>query len=770
MAMRIRDEDVLEYHEFPRPGKVSVVPTKPCLTQRDLSLAYTPGVAVPCKSIEADPSAAYRYTNRGNLVAVITNGTAVLGLGDIGALAGKPVMEGKGVLFNRFAGIDVFDIEVETHDVEAFIQAVQLIAPTFGGINLEDIKAPECFEIEERLIEALDIPVFHDDQHGTAIIATAGLLNALELQGKDPSKVSVVILGAGAAGVATRNMFVAAGFDPAKILFADREGVVYVGREKGMNPIKEKVAQKTAARTLADALEGADVFIGVSGPNLVKDAMISSMARKPVIFALANPVPEIGYDRCRELRPDAIIATGRSDFPNQVNNVLGFPFIFRGALDVRARKIDMNMKLAAAKALAHMARTDVPDDVLSAYGVSEIRFGPDYILPKPLDPRVLLYVAPAVAEAAVVGGFARAQDWPGRDAYAAKLEAFLGPSRRVMRMMMEKARRAPARIVLAEGDELNVLRAAQRMVDEKIGQPVLIGREETVRALADAHGIDLAGAEILDPLTYPERQRMAQRLYELRMRRGITPPAAERQMRSRGTFGLTLVEMGLADGMVAGIGKSYPETVRPALEIVGLAPGVRRASAVMACIQPEQVYLLTDTAINIDPDAEALAEIALLAADLAENIFDFEPRVALLSFSNFGSVKHPSARKVADALGLVQRARPDLVVDGEMQADTALSKVVASVFPHSRIQGDANVLVFPNLEAGNIGYKMVANISHAATIGPILCGLARPVAVLNHVATVDEIVRAAAITALQARRSSRKAASFRSPALNGAAR
>ena len=761
MSPRIRDEEALEYHEKPRPGKVSVVPTKSCLTQRDLSLAYTPGVAAPCNVIEGDPDAAYRYTNRGNLVAVITNGTAVLGLGDIGALAGKPVMEGKGVLFNRFAGIDVFDIEVATKDPEQFIQAVKLIAPTFGGINLEDIKAPECFEIEERLVEALDIPCFHDDQHGTAIIATAGLINALEMQGKSRAQVRVVILGAGAAGVATRTMLIAAGFDAAKIMFCDRTGVVHVGRTKGMNPIKERIAVETDARTLADAMAGADVFIGVSGPNLVGDDMVRSMAPNPVIFALANPVAEIDYDRAKALRPDAIIATGRSDFPNQVNNVLGFPFIFRGALDVRARKINMEMKLAAVRALADMARIEVTDEVLSAYGVSELRFGPEYILPKPLDSRVLLHVAPAVAQAAVDSGVARLTDWPGKEAYARKLESLLGPSRRVMRLVMEKARRAPARVVLVEGEELPVLRAAQRMVDERIGTPVLIGKESTIRGMAEEHGIDLAGAEIIDHAAYPDLDQMSARLYELRMRRGVTPRSADRLLRLRGVFGMMLVEMGLADGLVGGIGKSYPETIRPALEIIGMRPGTKRASAVMACVLPEHVYLLTDTAINIDPDAETLAEIALMGAEAAESLFDMEPRVALLSYSNFGSVKHAHAAKVAAALEIVQRARPDLVVDGEMQADTALNAEVAAVFPHSRIKGDANVLVFPDLQSGNIGYKLLANVSHATTVGPILCGLNKPVNVLNHVASVDEIVRAAAITALQARRGARKTAAAR---------
>ncbi len=757
MVLKIRDEDALVYHELPRPGKVSVIPTKPCLTQRDLSLAYTPGVAVPCKVIEKDPDAAYKYTDKGNLVAVISNGTAVLGLGDIGALAGKPVMEGKGVLFNRFAGIDVFDIEVETHDVEELIRAVELIAPTFGGINLEDIKAPECFEVEERLIESLDIPVFHDDQHGTAIISTAGLLNSLEVQSKDPKKVKVVILGAGAAGIACRNMFVAAGLTAENIMFVDREGVVYAGREKGMNPYKEKVARKTAARTLADAMEGADVFVGLSGPNLVSEKMVESMANRPVIFAMANPVPEIGYEAVKRVRPDAIMATGRSDYPNQVNNVLGFPFIFRGALDVRARKINLEMKLAASKALADLTKApDVPDDVLSAYGVEEMRFGPEYVIPKPLDPRVLLWEAPAVAQAAVDTGVAGRADWEGKEAYARRLESLLGPARRVVSVMMEKARRTPARIVFVEGDDLRVMRAAQQIADVRIGTPVLVGAEEKIRRLADEHSIDLAGAEIIDHERYADLDNMADRLYQLRQRRGVTPRSARQALRFRGPFSMLLVEMGLADGVVGGIGKSYPQTIRPALEIIGMRPGNTRASCAMLCILPEKIYLLADTAINIEPDAKCLAEIALLGAEVAESLFELPPRVALLSFSNFGSVKHPFAQRVADALKIVQQARPDLIVDGELQADTALSPEVSAVFPHSRVQGDANVLIFPDMQSGNIAYKLLVHVAHAALVGPVLCGLARPVNVLNHVASVDEIVRAAAITALQAKACARK--------------
>ncbi len=752
MTIRIRDEEALAYHEKPRPGKCKVVPTKPCLTQRDLSLAYTPGVAVPCREIERDPENAYRYTNKGNLVAVITNGTAVLGLGAIGALAGKPVMEGKGVLFNRFAGIDVFDIEVDTTDVEEFIRVVARIAPTFGGINLEDIKAPECFEIERRLVEMLDIPVFHDDQHGTAIIATAGCLNALEMQEKKAAECRVVILGAGAAGIAIGDMLVAVGFRRENIVFVDRHGVIWKGRPEGMNPWKEAVAVETDARTLADAMRGADVFMGVSGPNLVEDDMVRSMAERPIIFAMANPDPEIPYDRAKELRPDAIVATGRSDYPNQVNNVLGFPFIFRGALDVRARKINMEMKVAAARALAALAREDVPDEVLSAYGLTELRFGPDYIIPKPLDPRVLLWVAPAIARTAIETGVARVTDWPGEEEYRRHLEGLLGPAARVMGNVMEKARRHPARIVFPEGEDIHVIRAAQRLVDEGFGTPVLLGREKEIRRLAAEHGTDLAGVELLDPATDARRRQLAERLYELRQRRGVTPRDARRLVGDPTQFGMLLVEQGLADGLVGGIGKSYPETVRPALETIGPRPGVERVCAATVVILPDKLYVFGDAAINIEPDARTLAEMALLGAEVMRGIFDLLPRVALLSFSNFGSVRVPTTRRIAEAVRLVREVNPDLVVDGEMQADTAVCPEVAEVFPHSAIRGDANVLVFPDLHAGNIAYKLLQHVAGAEIVGPVLLGLDRPVNVLHHVASVEEIVRLAAITILQAKR------------------
>jgi malate dehydrogenase (oxaloacetate-decarboxylating)(NADP+) len=750
-TIKIRDEDALEYHEKPRPGKLEVIPTKKCLTQRDLSLAYTPGVAVPCRHIEKSPTDAYRYTNKGNLVAVISNGTAVLGLGDIGPLAGKPVMEGKGVLFNRFAGIDVFDIEVSSKEVDEFCHAVSLIAPTFGGINLEDIKAPECFDIETRLSEELDIPVFHDDQHGTAIIATAGLINALELQNKKAEDITCVILGAGAAGIAIHTMFEALGVKAENILLVDRRGVIYKGRQDGMNPYKEKIAVDTDARTLADAMNGADVFVGVSGPNLVTEDMVKTMADKPILFALSNPDPEIEYDVVRDLRPDAIMATGRSDFPNQVNNVLGFPFIFRGALDVRSSAINTEMKVAASEALAKLARTDVPEEVLQAYGVTEMSYGPDYILPKPLDPRVLLWVAPAVAEAAIESGVGDREVWPGREAYAHRLESMLGPSRRVMRMITEKARRVRGKIVLPDGRELTVMRAAQHMVDVGIAEPILLGNEEQIQREAAEHSIDLNGVEIINPATYPDLDNLADRLYQLRKRRGVAPRDARRMIHRNSVFGLMMVDMGLADGLVGGIGRPYPESIRPVLELIGPREGVKRVTAVEAIILPDQLYVLTDTSLNIEPDAETLAEMAILGAEAAKQLFDLDPKVAMLSFSDFGSVNHPLARKVAKAVEMLHEQVPDLVVDGEMQADVAVSERVAGVFPHSQIQGDANVLVCPDLQSGNITYRLLARIAKAETVGPITCGLRKPVNMISHSASVAEIVRASTITVLQSK-------------------
>ena len=750
--MKIRDYEVLEYHEGERPGKLEVIASKPCVTQRDLSLAYTPGVALPCRLIEKDPDAAFRYTGRGNLVAVVTNGTAVLGLGNIGALAGKPVMEGKGVLFKRFADVNVFDIELDTKDPDELIRAVELLEPTFGGINLEDIKAPECFYIEERLQQLMDIPVFHDDQHGTAIISSAALLNALEIAGKDIAQIRVVFAGAGAAGIACANMMVALGVDPANVLMTDSKGVLYEGRGDEMNPYKQKYVRPTDRHTLADALTGADVFVGVSQADTVTREMVRSMAATPIVMAMANPDPEITYDAAKEARSDVIMATGRSDYPNQVNNVLGFPFIFRGALDVRARAINMEMKIAAAHALAALAKQDVPDAVLNAYGGERFAFGPEYIIPKPFDARVLTWVAPAVARAAVETGVARSpiDDW---DEYVVALEQRIhGKAHQVVRNLMAQARRSSARrIVFPEANEEKILRACQVILDERIAEPVLIGDPAAIRARAAAFGIELDGITIVDAHDEARCDRYAKRLFELRQRHGVTPQQARLLLSDPVYFGLMMVERGEADGLVAGLNRSYPDTIRPALQIIQLKEGVRRVAGMYSVIVRDRVLFFADATVNIEPTSEELAEIAISAATIARNHFDISPRVAMLSFSNFGSVHHEFARRMRDAADIARRWMPDLVVDGEMAPDTALVPEIARTnFPHSHIRGDANVLIFPNVQSGNISLKLVQRLAGADIIGPILMGLNRPVNVLNYYSSVSEIVNITALTAATA--------------------
>ena len=737
------ERQALDYHEFPRPGKTEVVSTKPVATARELSLAYTPGVAVPCLRIEKDPRLAYSYTNKGNLVAVITNGTAILGLGNIGALAGKPVMEGKGVLFKKFAGIDVFDIEVGTTDIEEFIATVRNIAPTFGGINLEDVKAPECFEIERRLIEMLDIPVFHDDQHGTAIISGAALLNACEVARKAIGDLKIVISGAGAAGISCAEMFAKLGADRAKMVFVDSKGVVWKGRKEGMNPEKERIAVETRCRTLADAMRGADMFLGVSGPNIVSQDMVRSMATRPIVFALANPDPEIPYPLAVEARDDVIMATGRSDYPNQVNNALCFPFMFRGALDVRSRRISEGMKVAAARALADLAREDVPESVCDAYGGERLAFGPTYLIPKPFDPRVLLWVAPAVAETAVAEGWAQLTGYD-RDAYLRRLERLLGGAREVMHTVTERARRAKARIGLPEADEERTIKAALQMIEEEVAVPVLVGEREKILQTARTAGLEVDGIEIVDPSADPRREDLSKRLFALRQRRGVGPREARHRTGRSRTFALTLLEQGLLDGVVTGVNRSFPEGVREALEIVGLAPGVRRAAALHIMALRQRTLFFADTSVNIDPTAEDLAWIAVAAADVAAR-FEVTPKVAMLSFSNFGSVRHPAAQKVEEAVRLVRSRRPDLVIDGEMHADVALEPTIGrTMFPQSLIDGDANILVFPDLASGNIGYKLVEHLAGAQAIGPILLGMNRPVAVCYQASGVQNLVHLAA--------------------------
>ena len=748
----IRDNDVLAYHDGGRPGKLEVIPSKPCLTQRDLSMAYTPGVALPCRLIHEDPDRAFAYTARGNLVAVVTNGTAVLGLGNIGALASKPVMEGKAVLFKRFADVNVFDIEIATEDPDQLIQCVRLLEPTFGGINLEDIRAPECFHIEETLQREMGIPVFHDDQHGTAIISSAALLNALELTGGDIGRIRVVFAGAGAAGIACANMYIALGVDPANVLMVDTKGVLYEGRDESFNPYKAKYVRRTDRRTIADALDGADVFVGVSTRDLVTPEMVRSMADQPIVFAMANPDPEITYAAARRARPDVIMATGRSDYPNQVNNVLGFPFIFRGALDVRARAINDAMKIAAARALAALAKEDVPDSVLNAYGGERFAFGPEYIIPKPFDTRVLTWEAPAVARAAIETGVARTaiDDW---DEYVAQLERrILGKSHQVIRGIVQKARRARRRrIVFPEATEEKVLRACQVIVDENIAEPVLVGAPAEIRSRAADLGLDLDHLEIVDMHDPALVDRFAADLYTLRQRSGITPLKAKRLLADPAHFGIMMLHAGEADGLVCGLNRSYPDTLRPALQIIGLRKGVTRAAGVYCMVLKDRILFFADATVNIEPSADELAEIALMAANLARYHFDMTPRVAMLSFSNFGSVDHPLARRVKEAVATARARQPSLVIEGEMQADTALvPEISLTMFPHSAIGGDANVLIFPDLQSGNIAYKLVQQLAGAEVIGPILTGLRKPVNVVNHYSSVPEIANITAITTVLA--------------------
>ncbi len=750
--MTLRSQDALEYHSSPSPGKLEVVPTKPCRTQRDLSLAYTPGVAAPCLEIERDPSLIYRYTAKGNLVAVITNGTAVLGLGNIGAGAGKPVMEGKGVLFKRFADIDVFDLELATEDPREVIRVCQVLEPTFGGINLEDIKAPECFAIEEELRRTMKIPVFHDDQHGTAIISGAALLNALELAGKSIGEVSIVFSGAGAAALSSAAHYLRLGARRNRIIMSDVHGVVHQGRTEGMNGYMQRFASDTTARTLAEALVGADVFVGLSVGNIVTGEMIKAMAPNPIIFALANPNPEITYEAARAARPDAIIATGRSDYPNQVNNVLGFPFIFRGALDVRATAINEEMKLAATNALAALAKEDVPDAVRRAYGVEDLRFGRDYIIPKPFDQRVLLWVAPAVAQAAMETGVAGLP--LDVEQYREQLRGRLCKAEEVMRVMINKAQRDPRRVVFPEGEASRILRASQILVDEGIANPILLGPVEVIERTAAELNLHLDGVRIVDPARHPRFQAYAEEFYRLRHRKGVTRKESAELMLNHNVFGSMMVHMGDADALIGGLTTHYPDTVRPALQVLAARPGLRKVSGLYVLITRRgDLYFLADTTVNIDPAAEDLAEIAITAAEMARR-FDVEPRVAMLSFSNFGSTRHALCDKVRRATELVRQLAPGLMVDGEMQADTAVvPEIIDETYPFSRLKGGANVLIFPNLEAGNIAYKLLMRIGGCEAIGPILMGLSKPVHVLQRGSEVNEIVNMAAIAVVDAHQS-----------------
>src|SRR5574341_717216 len=742
-------EEALEYHHLlGKPGKISVTPTKPLATQRDLTLAYSPGVAIPVLELEKDPNLAYEYTSKGNLVAVVSNGTAILGLGNRGALASKPVMEGKGVLFKKFADIDVFDIEVNSHDPDEIIKVVAAISPTFGGINLEDIKSPECFYIEEELKKMLDIPVFHDDQHGTAIISSAALANSLEIVGKKHSEIRIVISGAGASAISCAELAVRWGVKRANIMLVDSKGVVYKGRTEGMNKYKERFVVETKARTLADAVRGADVFYGLSVANVLTPEMVKSMAKDPIVFAMANPDPEIKPELAKEARKDVIIATGRSDYPNQVNNVLGFPFIFRGALDVRARAINDDMKFAASQALAALTKEDVPDSVLRAYNLDNLKFGREYIIPTPLDPRVLLWEAPAVAEAAMKTGVARKQI--NIDEYREQLAYRLGKGEQVRYFIMNKARASGGgkRVVFAEGEESKVIRAAYQVKEEGIGTPILIGRPSIIQKRIEELGLECC-PEMVDPNDFGKSEKYAAFYYELRRRKGITMRDAIKKVREPNVLGPLMVKMGDADACVSGLTYDYPDVIRPALQIHHTRQGAMRAAGVYLMIVGDRVYFFTDATVNIDPTAEDLAEIACLAADFAKQL-EIGPRVAFLSFSNFGSTPHPLSDKVRKAVEMVKARRPDLPVDGEMQADTAVvTEIIDERYPFSAVK-DANVLVFPSLESANIAYKLLARLGNAKAVGPILLGMGAPVHVLQTGDEVNNIVQIAAVAVMDA--------------------
>ena len=754
--MASRRQEALDYHSQGRPGKIQVTPTKPFKDQRDLSLAYTPGVAEPCLEIAKRPEDAYAYTAKGNLVAVVTNGTAVLGLGNIGAMAGKPVMEGKGILFKAFADIDVFDLEVGSENPDDVIRFCQLLEPTVGGINLEDIRSPDCFYIERRLRETLGIPVFHDDQHGTAIISGAALLNALLLVKKDIGTIRIVFAGAGAAAIATAEHYVRLGATRENITMCDHKGVIYKGRAD-LDEFKQRFALDTKLRTLAEALNGADVFVGLSVGGIVTGEMLKGMTQHPVIFALANPTPEIMPDEAKNARPDAIVATGRSDFPNQVNNVLGFPFIFRGALDVRAKKINDEMEMAATRALAALAKEEVPEAVTRAYGGDNLKFGPEYLIPKPFDPRVLLWVAPAVAWAAIASGIA------GRivdvEEYRAELEARLGPERQVMRGLITRAQQDPPSIVFPEGDDPRILRAARIIADEGIARPILLGDLDAIRRQATDASLALDDIDLVNPRMAPDRDTFAEQLFQRRQRRGMTLREAQARVLNPIYYGLLMLRAGQADALVTGEEVDYPDSIRPALEVIGVEPGRKHVNGIYMMIFRQQTLFFADATVNIDPDAETLAEIATATASFVERL-GIEPRVALLSFSNFGSVKHPQARKVQQAVALLHERAPGLQADGEMQADTAVvERILTRVYPFAKLRGPANVLIFPDLNAANIAYKLLARLGDAQAIGPILVGMDRPVHVLQRLSEVPEIVNMAVIAAVDALEHRRRARS-----------
>jgi malate dehydrogenase (oxaloacetate-decarboxylating)(NADP+) len=760
MARRKDFSEALEYHEKPRPGKLEIRSTKPTATQSDLSLAYTPGVAEPCLVIADDPDAAFRYTNRGNLVAVVSNGSAVLGLGNIGALAGKPVMEGKAVLFKRFADIDVFDLEIDAKDPDDVIRFCEMLEPTVGGINLEDIKAPECFYIESTLRDRLEIPVFHDDQHGTAIIGGAAFLNAIELTDRDIFDTRIVVAGAGAAGVACARFLVALGADPEKILMTDSHGVIHLGRDD-LNDVKVEFARDTSARTLEDAMRGADGFIGVSVAGTVTKEMVQSMADRPIVFAMANPDPEISYPDAKAAREDVIMATGRSDYPNQVNNVLGFPFIFRGALDVRSRGVSEGMKIAAAQALADLARKPVPDSVLRAYDLEHLGFGPEYLIPKPFDPRALWTVAPAVAQASIEEGLARTpiSDFDG---YRTALQTRFSASHALINAITARAMKQPKRVAYPQAEDVRIIRAARRVADEGIATPVLLGDARKIAKLAQGAGIPLHRMEVIDPSSSrSEHKRYAAVLEEIRRDRGLSLHEARKLVADSNMYACLMVREGAADAVLGGLSTHYPETIRPALQVLQVEEGRTIVSALYIVFIGGRSLFFTDCAVNIEPTAEQLAEIALAATKIAEEDFDRGPRVAFISYSDFGSAGGEEPARVRDALELFRRARPDVPADGEMQADTAvIFDLLQDRRPAGPLSTPPNVLVFPNLTSANASYKLLNRLAGAEVIGPILNGLSKTVHVLQRDASVTDVVNMTAIAVAEAQRRE-KAASWR---------
>lgn len=752
MAQLIRKEDALEYHEKGRPGKIEVVPTKETKTQRDLALAYSPGVAVPCMEINANVENVYKYTAKGNLVAVISNGTAVLGLGDIGPEASKPVMEGKGLLFKIYADIDVFDIELNTKDTDEFIRVVKALEPTFGGINLEDIKAPECFEIETRLKKELSIPIMHDDQHGTAIISGAALLNALELVGKKIEEVKFVISGAGASAISCCKIYLALGAKVENMLMFDTKGLIIKSRT-GLDNNKKQFAQDRKAMDLKDAMVGADIFIGLSKGNIVSQDMVRGMAAKPIVFALANPDPEITYDDAIAARPDVIMATGRSDYPNQVNNVLGFPYIFRGALDVRAGSINEEMKLAAVYALAALAKEPVPHIVNVAYDNTSLSFGPNYIIPKPMDPRLLVQVSTAVAQAAIASGVAKKPitDWM---AYEAELHARMGSDDRILRYIGNKAKQDPKRVVFTEAENIKILKAAQIAKDEGIAIPILLGNAENIQALIKENGLELDGVQIIDPKSdgvEQKRNEYGELFFAKRQRRGYNLYEAKKVMRERIHFGCMMVNSGEADAMISGLTRKYPDTIRPALEIIGMQEGVRRVAGMYIMLTKKGPLFFADTTLNFNPTEDELIDITLLTAKVVSN-FNVKPRIAMLSYSNFGSSPSPEATLVRNVVARIKEMHPNLVIDGEMQAGVAFNKdLLKENYPFSDLVNEPpNVLIFPNLAAGNIAYHLLQEVGSAEAVGPILLGLRKPVYVLQLGSTIRQIVNIVALSVVEA--------------------